>query len=130
MSLVVYSVMPVASDPDHVLRRATVGLAARTLGMDVYFPLDHRQHHEDFEVATIRNEIERCAVAVVDLTLERPSCYYELGMVQGVGVDTILVAEAGTQIHQTAGRKSVAFYESFEELRDNLVQLLRPYSAT
>ncbi|WP_433263050.1 hypothetical protein ACQPWR_24920 [Micromonospora vinacea] len=96
--------------------------------MDAYFPLDYRQHHEDFQAATIRDEIGRCVVAVVDLTLERPSCYYELGMVQGVGLSTILVAEIGTQIHQTASRKSVAFYRSHEELLANLIQLLRPHS--
>jgi hypothetical protein len=76
----------------------------------------------------IRAEIRDCVVALADLTLERPSCYYELGMVHGVGLPVAVVAEVGTMIHQTADRWSLAYYDSFDDLETQVLQALRPFA--
>lgn len=128
MKPLAYVIMPVGSDPDHMIRRSRIDAAAHALHIATLYPLDHRHHDEEFDAATIRDEVRRAAVAIVDLSLERPSCYYELGVLQGVGVPTLLVAKRGTPIHQTAHRGSVIFYDSFDELEERLRRRLRKYS--
>jgi hypothetical protein len=72
--------------------------------------------------------MQRAAVAIADLSLERPSCYYELGVALGVGLPTVVVAAAGTPIHQTADRASVAFYDSLDGLGKILEDRLRRFA--
>jgi hypothetical protein len=112
----VYVVMPVGSDPAYPARRAAIDRAVVSVGMIPFHPMDRRPHSVEFDAAEIRFEVQRAVVVVADLSLERPSCYYEIGVAQGTGVPTILVAERGTPIHQTAGRADVAFYDTFDEL--------------
>jgi hypothetical protein len=128
MRPLVYVIMPVGSDPDAGPRRERIIAATDALGLDAYFPLDHRTHGDDFDPATLRFEMRRAAVALADLSLERPSCYYELGVALGVGVPTVVVAATGTPIHQTADRGSVAFYDSLDGLGKILEDRLRRFA--
>jgi hypothetical protein len=128
MRPLVYVIMPVGSDPDGPRRRRRIAAAARALGLRTYFPLDHRPHDAAFDAATIRFEMQRAVVALADLSLQRPSCYYELGVAHGVGLATVLVAASGTPIHQTADRDSVSFYDSLDELAKIVEDRLRRYA--
>ena len=92
MRPLVFVIMPVGSDPNYLSRRSRIDATVRALGMEPYFPLDHHAHNEVFDPATMRFEMQRASVVVADLTLERPSCYYELGVAQGVGLPTVIVA--------------------------------------
>jgi hypothetical protein len=130
MRPLVFVIMPVGSDPNYLSRRSRIAATVRALGMEPYFPLDHREHNEVFDPATIRFEMQRATVAVADLTLERPSCYFELGIAQGVGLPTVIMAESGTPIHQTADRDQVAFYADFDELAKVLEDGLRQHAPT
>ncbi len=127
MTAGVYVIMPVGSDPAHAQRRARIDAAIRSLGLRPYHPLDHREHTDDVSAAELRREVRDCVVALADLSLERPSCYYELGAVHGVGLPVAVVAEVGTMIHQTADRWSVAYYDSFDDLTAQVREVLRPH---
>jgi hypothetical protein len=126
----VFVIMPVGSDPNYSSRRSRIDATIRALGMEPYFPLDYHQHDAVFDPATIRFEMQRASVAVADLTLERPSCYYELGVAQGTGLPTVIVAELGTAIHQTADRDRVSFYADLDELGKVLEAQLRQFAPT
>jgi hypothetical protein len=124
----VFVIMPVGSDPAHDQRRARIDAAIMSLGLVPYHPLDHRDHADDFSAADIRAEAGRCVVALADLSLERPSCYYELGVVHGTGLPVAVVAEVGTMIHQTADRWSLAYYDSLDDLEAQVTEALRPHA--
>jgi hypothetical protein len=128
MKPLVYVIMPVGSDPNYPLRRARIEAAVEARGMDAFFPLDHRPHTEPFDDETIRQELSRCAVAVADLTLERPSCYYELGIAHGVRLPVVVMAEAGTHVHQLANRGSLIVYRTLDQLESRLTRALRPHA--
>ena len=130
MRPLVFVIMPVGSDPNYLSRRSRIDATVRALGMEPYFPLDHHRHDEVFDPATVRFEMQRASVVVADLTLERPSCYYELGVAQGVGLPTVIVAAQGTPIHQTADRDRVAFYADLDELSKVLHSELRAHAPT
>jgi hypothetical protein len=124
----VFVIMAVGSDPAHDDRRARIDAAIGSLGMIAYHPLDYRDHADDMSVEDIRAEVRDCVVALADLSLERPSCYYELGVVHGTGLEVAVVAEVGTMIHQTADRWSLSYYDSLDDLESQVQVALRPYA--
>jgi hypothetical protein len=124
----VHVIMPVGSDPAHAARRVRIDAAILALGMTPFHPLDHRSHIDDASAEAIRAEVVTCAVALADLSLERPSCYYELGVVHGVGLPVAVIAEVGTMIHQTADRWSVTYYDSFDDLETQVSDVLRAFA--
>jgi hypothetical protein len=124
----VFVIMPVGSDPTHGQRRARIDAAIHSLGMIAYHPLDHRRTVDDMTAEQIRGEVRACTVALADLSLERPSCYYELGVVHGTGLPVAVVAEVGTMIHQTADRWSLSYYDSLDDLESQVRTALLPYA--
>jgi hypothetical protein len=76
--------------------------------------------------------IEQAEFIVFDLSDERPNIYYELGYAHGVGnegLDVLLVARAGTDIHFNIAPLQVRKYTSTEHLRSivraNLAEMIR-----
>jgi hypothetical protein len=121
----VYVIMPVGSDPRHAQRRAAIEAVVREMGFAGHFPADGLDSRVSFDLVHARQELRRARLVLADLTLERPSCYYELGLAQALGRRVQLIAEEGTPIHQAHGRESTIFYDSF----DGLTAELRPVLA-
>ncbi len=124
----VYVIMPIGTDREHATRRVRIDAATLGLGLSPYHPHDHRSHADAASAAAIRAEIAMCAVALVDLSLERPSSYYELGIAHGIGLPVAVIAEVGTMIHPTADRWSVTYYDSLDDLEIQVSDVLRTYA--
>jgi len=76
----------------------------------------------------ILNGIENAEFLVVDLSLEKPNVYYELGYAHGVGnteSDILMIARDGTKLHFDVSPISVNFYKSTEDLRRILSRNLK-----
>lgn len=61
---------------------------------------------------------------IADVSYERPSCYYEIGYVQALGIKGNILAMNNTIIHQLIGYENTKFYANlseFEKLIDELV---------
>lgn len=56
---------------------------------------------------------------IADLSFERPSCYYEVGYIQGLKKNVYLIAMKNTPIHQVKGE--VEFYSSINEYREMII---------
>jgi hypothetical protein len=125
----VYVIMPVGSDPDHLERRAVIEEVVRECGLTPHFPADHLHHDVAFDLDRARRDLRRARLVLADLTLERPSCYYEVGLAEALGRPVQLLAEAGTPIHQAHGREQTIFYASPEELAAGLRPVLTPLLA-
>jgi hypothetical protein len=120
----VYVIMPVGSDPRHAHRRAAIEAVVRESGLAPYFPADGVDSKVSFDLVRARRELRRARLVLADLTLERPSCYYEVGLAQALGRQVQLLAEAGTPIHQAHGRENTIFYGNLEELAAELRPVL------
>jgi hypothetical protein len=81
----VYVIMPVGSDPDHLDRRGAIEEAVLECGLTPHFPADDVRHDVSFDLDRARRELRRARLVLADLTLERPSCYYEVGLAQALG---------------------------------------------
>lgn len=76
----------------------------------------------------ILREIEEAEFLIIDLSVERPNVYYELGYAHGVGnrpIDILLVAKTGTKLHFDIAHLAVLFYESATDLEKKLPDKLR-----
>lgn len=109
-----YVISPVAADPDFEAKRAIVASIARSLDVEPLFPLDR-----DPGVALERasEDIRKARFVLADLSLERPSCYFELGLAEATGVEVDIVAKAGTPIHQVGYASQVTFYRDLDDYK-------------
>jgi len=117
--------MPVNSDSAYTSRRAAIESALRHVDVIGHFPLDNLVDRNGFDLERTLSAIRGATLVLADLSRERPSCYYELGLAQALDKTTVLVAEAGTIIHQAFRRDSTLFYESLVDLEDRLGNALR-----
>lgn len=125
MTSTLYVIMPVGSDDAYPLRRAAIERGAVPVGYRVHFPLD-RSSKGTFSLATAKRDLKASAAVLADLTNERPSCYYEVGLAQAVNPRVLIVAQQGTPLHQIAGREEVLFYDSIDALPELLSKSLPP----
>ena len=87
-----------------------------------------REYGSGIILRKILNGIEEAEFIIVDLSLERPNVYYELGYAQGVGnieSDILIIAKEGTKLHFDVSSMSVNFYKSTENLRRILSKNLK-----
>lgn len=117
-------IMPIGSDPAWRQKQDAIAAAVRASGLEPHFPR-YLPLRPAFDLASLRADIEHAAVVVADLSLERPSCYYELALAEAAGTPVIAVAERGTPIHQTAARGRVGFYTDTHDLEVVISECLR-----
>jgi hypothetical protein len=68
-----------------------------------------------FDLASELRQIREARCALVDLSFERPSSYYELGLIEALGQRAFVIAEEGTPLHQTSLRNDARFYSNLDE---------------
>jgi nucleoside 2-deoxyribosyltransferase len=113
--------MPVASDPEYQSKRSVIESVATAFGLATLFPLDAGT---EFNLDVTLTELRESDIIIADLSNERPSCYYELGLVHALHKPVFVFATVGTIIHQLSDRKSVAFYDGLAALRDLLTHAI------
>lgn len=75
----------------------------------------------------IKELIETSEFLIIDLTLENPNVYYELGYADGVGnegKDMLLLAREGTTLKFDIQHRRVHFYEEAYDLQNKLKEIL------
>ncbi len=116
-------IMPSSSHPGITERRQRIEAIAKDQSINVHFPhYSPGKSSFDFE-STIR-DLRNAEFVVADLSLERPSCYYEVGLAEALSKRVHIVAEEGTFIHQTAGRENVVFYGNITQFTDRIKEII------
>ena len=119
MQSLIYIISPVATDPRYAEKRDSLTQIAGNFGLRTFYPLDHI---DNFDLYSTLAHISMASLIIADLSYERPSCYYELGLVQAKGKSTILLAENNTKIHQSFVERGIRFYSSIEEYNNILTK--------
>jgi hypothetical protein len=117
-----YVIMPMYSDPSAKEKIVIIRKVANSRNFIAHFP-EYKNEKQSFSIDSIMNKIKGCSFVLADLSLERPSCYYELGIVESIKIPVYLIAKSGTDIHQTAKRDQVLFFQNFEELEKILTYI-------
>ena len=80
---------------------------------------------ENFYISSIISVFETAELIIADLSHERPSCYYELGIAECLNRPIHLIAQIGTEIHQTSLRNDVNYYENLSNYKSQIAILIR-----
>jgi nucleoside 2-deoxyribosyltransferase len=115
-------IMPIGSDQGYCEKQNAIRRGAQRAGFLVNFP----RHPTARDFSLPQNDVERlrrASLVLADLSGERPSCYYELGIVEALHIPVVVFATVGSQIHQTSTRE-VEFYESLDRLEELVAELL------
>ncbi len=105
--------MLISSDPEYDLKSEIIKKVSYNYKMKAYFPFDNKQGNS----YNFFSELSTSSFVFADLSFERPSCYYELGVAQALKKSAFIVARLGTPIHQAQGY--VNYYDGlpqYEEL--------------
>jgi nucleoside 2-deoxyribosyltransferase len=105
-----YIIMPVGGDQQFASKRSILEQVADKEGLIPYFPFD-RTSNMTFDKERTLSILRDSDFVLADLSMERPSCYFELGLAQALGKDVYLIAQQDTDIHQAHGRGLTRFYE-------------------
>ena len=74
-------------------------------------------------------QIMNASIIVADLSYERQSVYFELGMAIGLGKKVLIIAKTGTQIHQCQNPSDIIFFDDLgqyiEILKRQLERMLK-----
>lgn len=117
-------IAPWGADPTHEMKKAVILKASKSAGnVDPRFP-DYVPSKPYFLLDDLVKELKEAVFVLADLSLERPSCYYEIGVAEAVGATVYIIARVGTEIHQTSHRQSVIRYDSLEDLEQIVIQLI------
>jgi nucleoside 2-deoxyribosyltransferase len=120
---VIYFIMPVGSDPMYRERREALRHILRGRGKIGHFPLEHNENTE-LNLDSIIADMNSADQVVADLALERPSCYFEVGLAQALGKRVRLIAPIGTDVHQVGERELVERYDCFDEYKSIIDKII------
>jgi hypothetical protein len=117
-----YVVGPVGADPQFSIKQSIITELAVQRDLTPFFPIDNPQAPSSRD--TFR-ELQSADFVLVDLSLERPSCYFELGLARTTGTTIFLVATTGTPIHQVGGPEEakITFYQDLKDYRQKLTAI-------
>lgn len=121
-----YVICPVGADANFVAKKSVLQHLGAEYGLEPFFPLEH---HSEFFIETVSHDLKLAAFVLADLSLERPSCYFELGIAEALGARVLLIAAAGTPIHQAGGLCEVTFYSDMTQYSSIVSTMLASYHA-
>ncbi|MET1112448.1 MAG: hypothetical protein ABWX67_13075 [Allosphingosinicella sp.] len=119
----VHIIMPVWSDPRFAEKQAAIARGASAAGFPVRFP-EYSVENPEFDADNYERQLRSSSAVLADLTGERPSCYFEIGFAEGMGRSIHIIAEAGTDIHQSAYRHRARYYSNMAELEQLVFEIL------
>ena len=100
--------------PEGEAKRSAIAEAAGAAGWLAGFP-DFDEN--DVSIETFIAPFRSARHILADLTGERPSCYFELGLVEALNLSITACAATGTHIHQSSHSRRVRFYPDLAELK-------------
>ena len=116
-------IMPRASDPNFTAKKQVI---QRVLGRSfthVIWPT-YSADSPVFDADEFRVELNSVDLVLADLSLERPSCYFELGFAECMDKNVLVIARKGEDIHQTSYRERIHWYRNLYELEEMLPDLV------
>ena len=118
-----YVIMPVGADDQFAEKQRALEALARNNGFRPHFPFD-KSANIGFDIDSTLSTLRNSEFVLADLSLERPSCYFELGLAQAMGKAVYLIAREGTDIHQAHGRNLTRFYSDFSSYEQVVGEIL------
>lgn len=104
-------IAPVHADPDFARKMTIVRDLCSTRGLHFRIP---QVNPAPFNLRAELAFIQDAQHIIADLSYGRPSCYYELGLVEASQKQAVLIAATGTDVFQHAGHAPVAYFDDLK----------------
>lgn len=122
--MVFYTIMPVGADPSSASKKKILERVAKELGLTPHFPYE-KGKTVAFDIKSTLSTLKHADFVLADLSMERPSCYFELGLAQAIGKHVYLIARKNTDIHQADKRNFTHFYTDLESYLEVVSRVLK-----
>lgn len=119
----VFVIMPIGGMDSAPEKIRIVQSAARRRNWCAHLP-SYDPNAPAFDLVETIREMRSSSLILADLSGERPSCYYEIGLSEAHHLPVFAVAEQGTLIHQTSIRNEVRSYGNLGEFAHLVEQAL------
>jgi nucleoside 2-deoxyribosyltransferase len=119
----IFIVTPHSHDPEFEAKMRALSDAAREVGAEIGWTSPASLKNTADESVGLA-ELRRSDAVMGDLSFERPSCYFEIGLAYGMDKPVFLIAKRGTQLHQVIGREAVEFYSGLDEYKKVAIKVL------
>jgi hypothetical protein len=116
-------ITPVYSDPEYNIKRKIINELCNNLNIIAILP-EYDAINPKFDIKKSVQLVKESKFVIADLSLERPSCYYELGIAEALNKEIHIIAISGTEIHQTSYRRHVVFYKNIDEYEEVIQRIL------
>jgi hypothetical protein len=80
-----YVICPVGADDNFQQKKLVLEALGARHKIAPFFPLEQ---HTYFSVPVVKEDIRRAHFVLADLTKERPSCYFELGLAEALSLES------------------------------------------
>ena len=107
------------TDSKYMEKRSIVRSLFGSKCLDVFLPLESVGVLSYEETLT---KLHQCQAFIADLSMERPSVYFELGLASAFGKPIYLLASEGTKIHQS-GAHQILTYSGINEYKEVLLSI-------
>ena len=122
--MVFYIIMPVGADPQSANKKAILERVATEVGLTPHFPYEKGKTIA-FDIHSTLSALKHSDFVLADLSMERPSCYFELVLAQAIGTHVYLIARKNTDIHQADKRNLTHFYTDLESYVEVVSRVLK-----
>ncbi len=119
----VFIVMPSDEFEASGAKRQIIDACALEFGWSLQVPR-YDKKAPAFDLESTMKTLRDVDLILVDLTEERPSCYFELGLAEASGSEISVVALKNTPIHQTSFRETVRFFEGLDDFAATVSEIL------
>jgi hypothetical protein len=108
-------IMPHGCDPNFMEKERIIEEVAKPYLFSPIFPSFIEGTY--FNIEEVIARFKGTAFIIADLSYERPSCYYELGIAESFGSKVFIIALEGTDIHQTTHKCDVRYYKDINQYK-------------
>lgn len=109
-----YVICPISYDPDYCAKRSILHEIGAAYGIEPFIPLERRPI---LGIGAMIADMKGASFVLVDLSFERPSCYFELGVASACRASVLLIASEYTTVHQLGEDRGVGTYSNLDEYR-------------
>lgn len=115
-------ITPYSNDPQFEQKKQIVTNLAKKHGLQLLMPdwIENESPESVQKTLDILNEVD---FAIADLSYERPSCYYEVGYLQGLNKTVYLLAQGATTIHLITGE--IQWYNNTIDYQNIIAGILK-----
>ncbi len=123
----IFLIAPYKIDRDFDNKKSIIDNIFRKNGIELILAVDSKTKQSLSAQATIE-EFNKSDYFIVDLSFERPSCYYEMGYLQALKKQMFVIAKENETIHQLLNRDDVKYFKDLNEYKsiiENIVLTIK-----